>query len=76
MKQKYDTNSDIYYDDIPENNLSFKQMFLDWFILSYSLEQKLNIINKLKESVHCSKNNNIFREPKRETIINKNMEKN
>ena len=70
VKQKYDTNNDIYFDDISEQNLSYKQMLLDSFILSYSLEQKLNIIKKLKESVHLSKDYNIFREPKRETIIN------
>ena len=70
VKQKYDTNNDIYFDDISEQNLSYKQMLLDSFILSYSLEQKLNIIKKLKESVHSSRDYNIFREPKRETIIN------
>ena len=70
VKQKYETNSDIYFDDASEDNLSYKQMLLDSFILSYSLEQKLNIIKKLKESVHLSKDYNIFREPKRETIIN------
>lgn len=70
VKQKYETNSDIYFDDVSEDNLSYKQMLLDSFILSYSLEQKLNIIKKLKESVHFSKDYNIFREPKRETLIN------
>ena len=70
VKQKFDTNNDIYFDDISEQNLSYKQMLLDSFILSYSLEQKLNIIKKLKESVHSSRDYNIFREPKRETIIN------
>ena len=70
VKQKYETNSDIYFDDISENNLSYRQIFLDSFILSYSIEQKLNIIKKLKESVHLSKDYNIFREPKRETLIN------
>jgi len=70
VKQKYDNNSDIYFDDISDKNLSYKQMLLDSFILSYSLEQKLNIIKKLKESVHSSRDYNIFREPKRETIIN------
>jgi hypothetical protein len=71
VKQKYETNSDIYFDDTSEtNNLSYRQMFLDSFILSYSIEQKLNIIKKLKEAVHLSKDYNIFREPKRETLIN------
>ena len=71
VKKKYETNSDIYFDDISENNLSYKQIFLDSFILSYSIEQKSNIIKKLKESVHLSRDYNIFREPKRETLINK-----
>ena len=71
VKKKYETNSDIHFDDISENNLSYKQIFLDSFILSYSIEQKSNIIKKLKESVHLSRDYNIFREPKRETLINK-----
>ena len=71
VKKKYETNSDIYFDDISENNLSYKQIFLDSFILSYSIEQKSNIIKKLKESVHLSRDYNIFREPKRETLVNK-----
>ena len=71
VKIKYETNSDIHFDDISENNLSYKQIFLDSFILSYSIEQKSNIIKKLKESVHLSRDYNIFREPKRETLINK-----
>ena len=71
VKQKYDTNSEIYFDDISKDNLSYNQKNLDSFILSYSLEQKLNIIKKLKESIHSSRDYNIFREPKRETLINK-----
>ena len=70
VKQKYETNSDIYFDDISGDNLPYRQIFLDYFILSYSIEQKLNIIKKLKESIHFSKDYNIFREPKRETLIN------
>ena len=70
IKQKYETNSDIYFDDSSGNNLNYKQIQVDYFILSYSLEQKINIIKKLKESIHFSKDYNIFREPKRETLIN------
>ena len=70
IKQKYELNNDIYFDDINGNNLNYKQIQVDAFILSYSLEQKLNIIKKLKESIHFSKDYNIFREPKRETLIN------
>ena len=70
IKQKYETNNDIYFDDISGDNLNYKQIQIDYFILSYSLEQKLNIIKKLKESIHFSKDYNIFREPKRETLIN------
>ena len=63
IKQKYENNSDIYFDDASEQNK------VDAFILSYSLEQKVNVIKKLKESIHFSKDYNIFREPKRETLI-------
>ena len=70
VKKKFQTNNDIFFDDISGDNLSYKQIHLDSFILSYSLEQKLNIIKRLKESIHFSKDYNIFREPKRETLIN------
>jgi len=70
IKQKYETNNDIYFDDSDGDNLNYKQIQVDAFILSYSLEQKINIIKKLKESIHFSKDYNIFREPKRETLIN------
>jgi hypothetical protein len=70
IKQKYETNSDIYFDDVSGDKLNYKQIQVDFFILSYSLEQKLNIIKKLKESIHYSKDYNIFREPKRETLVN------
>ena len=70
IKQKYEANSDIYFDDVSGDKLNYKQIQVDFFILSYSLEQKLNIIKKLKESIHYSKDYNIFREPKRETLVN------
>ena len=70
IKQKYLTNSDIYFDDISGDNLNYRQMYMDAFILANSLEQKLNIIKKLKQSIQYSKDYNIFREPKRETLIN------
>ena len=70
IKQKYEANSDYYFDDNDGNNLNYKQIQVDAFILSYSLEQKRNIIKKLKESLHTSRDYNIFREPKRETLIN------
>ena len=70
IKQKYEANSDIYFDDTVGDNLNYKQIYIDAFILSNSLEQKSNIIKKLKESIHYSKDYNIFREPKRETLIN------
>ena len=44
IKQKYETNNDIYFDDIAGDNLNYKQIYIDSFILSNSLEQKLNII--------------------------------
>ena len=68
IKQKYETNNDIYFNDASGDNLNYKQIQIDFFILSHSLEQKLNIIKKLKESIHFSKDYNIFREPKRETL--------
>ncbi len=68
INQKYETNNDIYFNDASGDNLNYKQIQIDFFILSHSLEQKLNIIKKLKESIHFSKDYNIFREPKRETL--------
>ena len=70
IKKKYKANNDTYFDDISGDKLSYNQIHFDSFILSYSLEQKLNIIKRLKESIHFSKDYNIFREPKRETLIN------
>ena len=70
IKQKYLSNSDTYFDDVSGDNLNYNQIHMDAFILSNSLEQKLNIIKKLKQSIHFSKDYNIFREPKRETLIN------
>ena len=61
---------DTYFDDVSGDNLNYNQIHMDAFILSNSLEQKLNIIKKLKQSIHFSKDYNIFREPKRETLIN------
>ena len=70
IRQKYEINSDKYFDDTVGDKLNYNQTYIDAFILSNSLEQKLNIIKKLKESIHYSKDYNIFREPKRETLIN------
>ena len=70
IRQKYEANSDKYFDDTVGDKLKYNQTYIDAFILSNSLEQKLNIIKKLKESIHYSKDYNIFREPKRETLIN------
>lgn len=69
IRQKYEINSDKYFDDTVGDKLNYNQTYIDAFILSNSLEQKLNIIKKLKESIHYSKDYNIFREPKRETLI-------
>ena len=33
VKQKYEANSDIYFDDVSEDNLSYKPMLLDSFML-------------------------------------------
>ena len=70
IKQKYEANNDIYFNDVFGDNLPYNQIYLDSFILSYSLQQKFNIIKKLKESINISRDYNIFREPKRETLIN------
>ena len=67
IKQKYESNNEKYF----TVNLSDKRAKEDSFILSYSLIQKLNIIKKLKESIHSSKDYNIFQEPKRETLIDR-----
>ena len=69
IRQKYKSNSEIYF----TVDLSNKRVKEDAFILSYSLTQKLNIIKKLKESIHSSKDYNIFQEPKRETLIERKM---
>ena len=65
IKQKYESNNDKYFTVI----LSDNEAKVDSFILSYSLIQKINIIKKLKESIHLSKDYNIFQEPKRESLI-------
>ena len=63
--QKYESFKDKYLDDISGS----KNIKEDAFILSYSLESKLNVIKKLKENIHSSRDYNIFREPKRETLV-------
>jgi hypothetical protein len=65
LGKKYKTNHEKYF----AVNSSNKIVQEDAFILSYSLTQKLNIIKKLKQSIHTSKDYNIFQEPKRETLI-------
>ena len=65
IKKKYESNNDKYFNENFTNN----EAKVDSFILSYSLIQKINIIKKLKESIHLSKDYNIFQEPKRESII-------
>ena len=65
LKQKYESNNDKFF-TVDESNKRIKE---DSFILSYSLTQKLNIIKRLKESIHSSRDYNIFQEPKRETLI-------
>ena len=65
LRQKYESNNDKYF----TVDVSNERVQEDAFILSYSLTQKLNIIKKLKESIHLSKDYNIFQEPKRETLI-------
>ena len=65
LEKKYKTNHEKYF----AVNSSNKIVQEDAFILSYSLTQKLNIIKKLKQSIHTSKDYNIFQEPKRETLI-------
>ena len=65
LEQKYKTNHEKYF---TVNSIN-KIVEEDAFILSYSLTQRLNIIKKLKQSIHTSKDYNIFQEPKRETLI-------
>ena len=69
VKQKYDSNNDKYF----TVDIANERVQEDAFILSYSLTQKLNIIKRLKESVHLSKDYNIFQEPKRETLIDRKI---
>ena len=65
IRQKYETNNDRYFTE----DITNKRIQEDGFILSYSLLEKLNIIKRLKESIHSSKDYNIFQEPKRETLL-------
>ena len=65
LEQKYKTNHEKYFAVNSSNKIAEE----DAFILSYSLTQRLNIIKKLKQSIHTSKDYNIFQEPKRETLI-------
>ena len=65
LEQKYKKNHEKYF----TVNSTNKIVEEDAFILSYSLTQRLNIIKKLKQSIHTSKDYNIFQEPKRETLI-------
>ena len=65
LEQKYKTNHEKYFAVNSSNKIAEE----DAFILSYSLTQRLNIIKKLKQSVHASRDYNIFQEPKRETLI-------
>jgi hypothetical protein len=65
LGQKYESNHDKYFTVNSSNKIAQE----DSFILSYSLIQKLNTIKKLKQSIHTSRDYNIFQEPKRETLI-------
>ena len=65
LGQKYESNHDKYFTVNSPNKIAQE----DSFILSYSLIQKLNTIKKLKQSIHTSRDYNIFQEPKRETLI-------
>ena len=65
LEQKYKTNHEKYFVVNSSNKIAEE----DAFILSYSLTQKLNVIKKLKQSIHTSRDYNIFQEPKRETLI-------
>ena len=69
IRQKYESNNEKYFNI----DISDKRVKEDAFILSYSLTQKLNIIKKLKESIHSSRDYNIFQEPKRETLIDRKI---
>ena len=69
IQQKYESNANIYFDDLYGNKINYNQSQLDTFILSNSLKLKLNIIKRLKQSIHSSKDYNIFQEPKRETLV-------
>jgi hypothetical protein len=57
-------------DELEMDRPILNQAKLDAFTLEYSLKEKDNLINKLKQNVIMSREYNIFRESKRESDLN------
>ena len=72
LKQKYETNNNIIFDESSLTKLDLNKNRIDIFILDYELKQKNDIIKKLNESIINSRRHTIFREIKRESEISRN----
>ena len=72
LLQKYETNNKIIFDESSLTRIDLDKNRIDIFILDYELKQKNDMIKKLNENIINTKRYTIFREPKRETEINRN----
>ena len=72
LLQKYETNNKIIFDESSLTRIDLDKNRIDIFILDYELKQKNDMIKKLNENITNTKRYTIFREPKRETEINRN----
>ena len=71
LKNKYDTYYIKCTDELEMDRPDLNQAKIDQFTLNYSLQEKDDIIYKLKKSVNISKEYNVFRENKRDNYIDK-----
>ena len=72
LLQKYEANNKIIFDESSLTRIDLDKNRIDIFILDYELKQKNDMIKKLNENIINTKRYTIFREPKRETEINRN----
>ena len=68
--EKFKMNNSIVFDETSLPKLNLQKYRNDQFILYYDLRPKIDIIKKLNESVVNSRRHSVFRELKRETLIN------
>ena len=71
LKNKYDTYYIKCTDELEMDRPDLNQAKIDQFTLNYSLQEKDDIIYKLKKSVNISKEYNVFRENKRDNYMDK-----